>query len=341
MSQKLKNIFNVGIIGLGVGEQHLNAFLKNKNVQSVRIYDFNKIKLKEIYHKNKSNKKIKLAKNENEIFNDIKINLISIASYDNFHFRQLIKAIKNNKHVLVEKPAVLYERELKKIVNISLNKKIFIFSNYVLRMSPIFNKIKKIVENKKKFGEIYHIEADYNYGRIHKLKNGWRGKIPFYSINLGGGIHLIDIIKWITGDKFKRVKSYSNKIVTKGTKYKYYDFVCSIIKSSNNKIFKITSNFGCVYPHFHKLIIYGTKMTLEKNYDHINLYKKGNNMNVKNYKLKMQYKTIDKGVMVNKIINHISTHSNYSKINNDTFSTLKYCMAIEKSINNNKEVILK
>ena len=28
-------------------------------------------------------------------------------------------------------------------------------------------------------------------------------------------------------------------------------------------IAKISSNFGCVYPHFHKLAIYGTKKTFE------------------------------------------------------------------------------
>ena len=32
---------------------------------------------------------------------------------------------------------------------------------------------------KKKLGDIYHIEGDYNYGRLKKLTKGWRGKIPY------------------------------------------------------------------------------------------------------------------------------------------------------------------
>ena len=41
----IKQILNVGIIGLGVGQHHLRAFNKNKNCKVVAICDFNKDKL--------------------------------------------------------------------------------------------------------------------------------------------------------------------------------------------------------------------------------------------------------------------------------------------------------
>ena len=82
-------------------------------------------------------------------------------------------------------------------------------------------------------------------------------------------------------------------------------------------------------------------MTLEKNQDCLKLYKKNAFNKIKISKINLKYKTIDKGVMINKILNNISKKSNYLEINNDTFNTIKYCMAIEKSIATNKEVILK
>ena len=81
----------------------------------------------------------------------------------------------------------------------------------VLRNHPMFKKVFKLV-NSGKIGKIYHIEGEYNYGRFHKLLNGWRGKIPFYSVTLGGGIHIIDLIHWFTKSKFKKVIAISNRL---------------------------------------------------------------------------------------------------------------------------------
>ena len=48
-----------------------------------------------------------------------------------------------------------------------------------------------------------------------KITKGWRGDIKNYSIILGGGIHIIDIIQNLFGEKFKIVNIEGNKIVTK------------------------------------------------------------------------------------------------------------------------------
>ena len=68
------------------------------------------------------------------------------------------------------------------------------------------------------------MEAEYNYGRIEKITKGWRGDIKNYSIILGGGIHIIDIIQNLFGEKFKIVNIEGNKIVTKKTKFKKFRF---------------------------------------------------------------------------------------------------------------------
>ena len=59
-------------------------------------------------------KNTKIVSNENEIFKDKNINLVSIASYDNHHFNQIIKCIRYNKNIIVEKPMCLKLIELKK-----------------------------------------------------------------------------------------------------------------------------------------------------------------------------------------------------------------------------------
>ena len=64
----------------------------------------------------------------------------------------------------------------------------------MLRAHPIFIKIFKMIK-KNLIGKIYHIEGEYNYGRLYKITHGWRGRLPFYSVTQGGGIHIIDLIQ--------------------------------------------------------------------------------------------------------------------------------------------------
>jgi predicted dehydrogenase len=50
-----------------------------------------------------------------------------------------------------------------------------------------------------KYGDIYRIEASYNWGRTDKLFYGWRAEDPEYSLVLGGMIHMIDLVNWLLG----------------------------------------------------------------------------------------------------------------------------------------------
>ena len=134
----------------------------------------------------------------------------------------------------------------------------------ILRKSERFKfikeKIKKITLVK------YIMEGDYNDGRLKKITQEWRGKSPFYSLTLGGGLHIIDLLCWLLNMKVDEVFSYANKVTTKNTQFKYPDLITTIFKTNKKLIGKITSNFGCVYPHFHKISIYGTKKTFENNF---------------------------------------------------------------------------
>ena len=53
-----------------------------------------------------------VTSDEETIFKDKQINLVSIASYDNYHFDQILKCLKNEK-IIVEKPMCLNPNQLK------------------------------------------------------------------------------------------------------------------------------------------------------------------------------------------------------------------------------------
>ena len=327
----MKKKFNIGVIGLGVGERHIESFTKF-GCKVKKIFDFDRKKMLSIKKRYPS---IEICKNENDIFKDEKINIVSIASYDNYHYQQILKAIKFKKNIFVEKPIVLNEKHLSKIFKLIKKQNIYLFSNFILTESPIFIKLKKLISNKE-FGKIYSVEADYNYGRIKKITHGWRGRIPYYSVTLGGGIHMVDLISWIVKSKAIEVKSYGNKLCTKKNQFKYNDCTVSLLKFTNGMIAKISSNFGCVYPHFHKLSIYGTKKTYENDIDNQRIFRSRSRNNIK--KSKNNYKNYYKGNAIKYFLKSIGKKSLRQKLIERVFDSIKVCFAIERSIKNNKTV---
>ena len=107
---------NCAIIGFGnIGKIQADFLLRNKDTNLVYIFEKNKTIVKRFQHKYKS---VSWVNNEDKIFHDNKIDLVVICSYDNFHFKQIVKAIKNKKNVFCEKPVCQNLSQLKKIRNL-------------------------------------------------------------------------------------------------------------------------------------------------------------------------------------------------------------------------------
>jgi len=246
---------NVGIVGIGTtGKQHLKFYLKKNSVKKVFVNEIKKIqKIK--------NKRLIIDQNLKK-FSKIKDKkIISISNYDKDHSK-FIKNYFDKNHIFVEKPMCRNFKELNEIYRLAKKNKFknLLLANLVLREAKIFKYIKNKILNKE-FGEIYYFEGDYLYGRLNKLTKGWRGMDKNYSVTLGGGIHLIDLMISFFNKSPEYVRTYSNKIATKNEKFNFSDFTQSNFFFKNGAIGKITSNFACMHKHQHVLKVYGTKKT--------------------------------------------------------------------------------
>ena len=128
MVKKIK----VGVIGLGVGEAHIKSYKKIKNLEIKSICDLNTKRLKSISKKYDISN---IFNNSLKITEDPEIDLVSICSFDNYHYTQLLSAFKNGKHVMVEKPVVLHKHEAEKVIRAWKDSKCKITSNLILRQS--------------------------------------------------------------------------------------------------------------------------------------------------------------------------------------------------------------
>ena len=253
-----KKKLNALVIGLGVGEKHLNFLKENKDIKKISIFDTKINYTRKIAKKNNTDYFVKSQK----IFSDKDTNLVIVASPDHTHSDYIIKAFKQKKHVFTEKPICNNLKELQSIVSQwKKNKDNLKFrSNLILRSSPLFLWLKNKIKDGY-FGEIYSIDVEYLYGRLKKFVKGWRGNSKEYSPMNGGGIHMIDLACWLINELPYEVVSSGSKLATKKYKLKSNDFVTSIFNFKSGLILKATANLACVYRHQHTIKIYGTKKT--------------------------------------------------------------------------------
>jgi len=133
-------------------------------------------------------------------------------------------------------------------------------TNLVLRSAPLYLWLKAEIAAGA-FGDIYAIDGDYLYGRLHKITGGWRKEVDNYSVMSGGGIHMIDLMVWLTGSYPTSVSSVGNRISTEGSAFAYNDFMASTFRFPSGMNGRISANYGCVHRHHHVLRVFGTKAT--------------------------------------------------------------------------------
>ena len=212
--------------------------------------------------------------------------------------------------------------------------------NFVLRESSLLNKIIKQVMNGD-FGEIFYFEGDYLYGRLNKILNGWRGKEKNYSVMLGGGVHLIDVMLRVFNKYPYKVKTIGNNLVTKNTSFKQNDFSASLFNFKNGGIAKITANYGCVHNHQHVLKIYGTKKTFIYEDMGVRIYNKRDfNEVLAKFKVNKLYN--GKDCLLKKYIKQLKSSKNINKdIIMNEINLMSVALSAEKSLNTKKEVNIK
>jgi predicted dehydrogenase len=248
----------IAVVGLGVGEQHARAYLGEEHCRLRWLYDLDSHRSRELIRSLGCGE---AAKDYEQILGDTETKVISIASYDDAHCEQVVAALQAGKHVFVEKPLCRSDEELNRIQRTwKKNASPHLASNLVLRAAPLYQWLKSTIDAGE-LGEIYAVDGDYLYGRVHKITEGWRKDVTDYSVLQGGGIHLVDLILAMTGQKPGFVTAEGNRVATADTRFRFNDFATATFSFPSGLIARLTANFGCVHRHQHVLRIFGTKAT--------------------------------------------------------------------------------
>jgi len=189
--------------------------------------------------------------------------------------------------------------------------------------------LKDMIE-KGELGELYYLEGDYQYGRLEKITEGWRGQLDFYSVMLGGGVHMVDLLCWLVNSRVKEVTAYGNNICSKDSDFKFNDFTVGLMKFENDVVAKIAANFGCMAAHFHQLTVFGTKATFINDKDKARLVRSRDPEVAPTY-LDSAYPGVEKGVLLQSFIETVCGNEVASINLSELFDMMSVCFALEKS----------
>ncbi|MBP1890502.1 putative dehydrogenase [Clostridium moniliforme] len=158
-----------GVIGTGkIVDNFLKAALTHENFELVAMYSRILEKAKDFGEKYGAKK---FFDNLESFSKCEDIDAVYIASPNSLHSSQAIMCIKNNKHVLCEKPMASNLREVKKMTSLAEEKGVLLMEAMRITVLPNFLRVK---ENLHKIGKIRRYFASYcQYSsRYDKYKEG-------------------------------------------------------------------------------------------------------------------------------------------------------------------------
>ncbi len=189
----------MGIIGIGgIGKYHADNLLAAKidGCELTAVADKNKNALKKFSN-------IKTFTNSSDLLKSGEVDAVHIATPHFLHTSIGIEALNAGLHVMVEKPISVHKKDCEALLAAHTNKKQIFSAMFNQRTSPLFHKLKQLIDNGE-LGEItrvnwiitdwFRTEAYYANGRWRAT---WKGE--------GGGVllnqcpHQLDLLQWLCG----------------------------------------------------------------------------------------------------------------------------------------------
>lgn len=243
------------VIGLGVGEQHARAFAAHAGCRVKWVHDLDPARAESVARAVGQGAP---ARDLASVLADPDVDVVSLATYDDQHAGQVVAALEAGKHVFCEKPLCRTLAEAAAIERARRGR--HLACNLVLRAAPLYRWLREAIRQGE-LGDVYAFDGDYLYGRVSKITDGWRGEVERYSVFQGGAVHLVDLMMWLLAERPARVSAVGNKIVTRGTRFRYPDFVAATYELPSGIVGRITANFGCVHKHQHVVRVFGSRAT--------------------------------------------------------------------------------
>lgn len=179
------------------------------------------------------------------------IDVIYIATTQNFHYEHIKLALSHNKHVLCEKPLTLNAHQAQEVKDLAQRKNLFLMEAMWMRFLPVMKEIRKLVNNNI-LGPIHQISAHFGYNKMHRKKNRLNNPELGGGVMLDMGIYPLSFAQMIFG-KYP-LRSDSNYLMTNQNVDGYSSY---FLDYGNGQTAFLSASI--LFPLKEEAIVYGNK----------------------------------------------------------------------------------
>ncbi|RKL66907.1 oxidoreductase [Salipaludibacillus neizhouensis] len=208
----MKNV-RIGVIGFGsMGTKHA-ANIQGEHIKGATLTAIlvKRVEQAKTFEEN-SGEKIKVFTDEDAFFNSGSVDAVIIATPHYFHSGLAIKAFEHGLHVLCEKPAGVYTKQVREMNEASKKSEKIFSMMFNQRTNPLYQKVKDLIQSGD-LGEIRRINwiitnsyRSQSYYDSASWRATWAGE--------GGGVlinqcsHQLDLWQWVTGMMPSRLRAF-------------------------------------------------------------------------------------------------------------------------------------
>ena len=244
--------YKFGVLGMKMGSRWAEAVAGRKDSELTVVFDPDQAQNRKIAEQCKT----RAALSEDEFF-DTPVDIVIVATPDQLHVPQSVRALSLGRHVICEKPMAATVKDCQ-VINAAVRRyKKYFMIGQVCRFTPSFRMAKKLIEEGR-IGEIAFIESEYYHDYTHAVGvNNWR-KDPKIRREgfLGGGCHALDLIRWLAGNPTE-VSCYMNHKYLKD--WPTNDTGVAIMKFRSGAVGKVFVSIGVKAGYSMRTVIHGTQ----------------------------------------------------------------------------------
>lgn len=198
------------VLGTGVIANEMAVALKKigRNIYAVG----NRTYSKAVYFAKKYGIE-KVYDDYNDMFTDSDVDVIYITTPHNTHIEFMKKAIRNGKHILVEKSITLNSRELNEAMELAALHNVVIGEAMTIYHMPVYKKLKEILASGR-LGKVNLITMNFGSYKEYNMNN------RFFNRNLAGGamldigVYALSFIRYFMTEKPDKLLSQLKKAPT-------------------------------------------------------------------------------------------------------------------------------